>query len=202
MHNIEFGVEGSVAALLERWTCYPEDPSSNPTSTATYMWSRLKNRQLINLQPVGIVNHVLFQLNYVSLSLKVMLHGTIINNSFERNTALQHLLRHCFKWLQHCPNIATRCCAENRCCEWSRATSLQKGPVGEEITGSLSNDDGDGNENGKKAIGLDWENNNFARASRFLYISLPSLHDYNVKVPNFTFCRGRENKTTTFFFFS
>ena len=33
---------------------------------------------------------------------------------------------------------------------------------------SLSNDDGDGNENGKKAIGLDWLNNNFARASRFL----------------------------------
>ena len=28
-------------------------------------------------------------------------------------------------------------------------------------------DDGDGNENGKKAIGLDWQNNNFARASRF-----------------------------------
>ena len=33
---------------------------------------------------------------------------------------------------------------------------------------SLSNDDGDGNENGKKPIGLDWKNNNFARASRFL----------------------------------
>ena len=27
--------------------------------------------------------------------------------------------------------------------------------------------DGDGDENGKKAIGLDWQNNNFARASRF-----------------------------------
>ena len=27
----------------------------------------------------------------------------------------------------------------------------------------------------------------------FLYISLPSLHDHNVKVPNFTFCRGREH---------
>ena len=27
----------------------------------------------------------------------------------------------------------------------------------------LSNDDGDGNEKGKKAIGLDWQNNNFAR---------------------------------------
>ena len=35
------------------------------------------------------------------------------------------------------------------------------------MLGSLSNDDVDGNENGKKAIGLDWQNNNFARASRF-----------------------------------
>ena len=35
----------------------------------------------------------------------------------------------------------------------------------------------------------------------FLYISLPSLPDYNVKVPEFTFCRGREHKTTTFFSF-
>ena len=33
--------------------------------------------------------------------------------------------------------------------------------------GNLSNDDADGNENGKKAIGLDKQNNNFARASRF-----------------------------------
>jgi len=31
--------------------------------------------------------------------------------------------------------------------------------------GSLSN--GDSNENGKKALGLDWQNNHFARASRF-----------------------------------
>jgi len=37
------------------------------------------------------------------------------------------------------------------------------------MLGSLSNDDGDGNgnENGKKAIGLDWQNNNFACASCF-----------------------------------
>ena len=35
----------------------------------------------------------------------------------------------------------------------------------------------------------------------FLYISFPSLHDYDVKFPNFTFCGGREHKTTTFFFF-
>ena len=35
-----------------------------------------------------------------------------------------------------------------------------------------------------------------------LYISKPLLYDYNVKVPIFTFCRGREHKTTTFLFFS
>ena len=35
-------------------------------------------------------------------------------------------------------------------------------------TGSLSNDDGDGNENDKKAIGLDLQTNNTVRASRFL----------------------------------
>ena len=32
---------------------------------------------------------------------------------------------------------------------------------------SWDNDDGDLNENGKKAISLDWLNNNFARSSRF-----------------------------------
>ena len=32
---------------------------------------------------------------------------------------------------------------------------------------SLRNHDGDGNENGKKAIDLDKQSNNFARASRF-----------------------------------
>ena len=36
--------------------------------------------------------------------------------------------------------------------------------------GSLSNDDGDVNENSKKAVGLDWQNNNFARASRFFVL--------------------------------
>ena len=34
-----------------------------------------------------------------------------------------------------------------------------------------------------------------------LYISLPSLHDYSEKVPNFTFCPGRGHKTITFFSF-
>ena len=35
------------------------------------------------------------------------------------------------------------------------------------LKGRLSNEDGDGIENREKAIGLDWQNNNFARASRF-----------------------------------
>ena len=48
--------------------------------------------------------------------------------------------------------------------------------------GSLSNDNGDsnGNEKSKKVIGLDLQNNNFARASRFLvpffaFVARPSL---------------------------
>ena len=36
--------------------------------------------------------------------------------------------------------------------------------------GSLSNDNGNINENGTKDIGLDWQNNNFARASRFFVV--------------------------------
>ena len=35
----------------------------------------------------------------------------------------------------------------------------------------------------------------------FLYISLPSLHDYAVKLANFTFRGGRERRRTIFFFF-
>ena len=37
----------------------------------------------------------------------------------------------------------------------------------QDLIGSLSNDDGDVNENVKQAVGLDWQYNNFARASRF-----------------------------------
>ena len=66
------------------------------------------------------------------------------------------------------------CCAQHRRCESYRVTS------------PLSNDDGDVNKNGKKWLGLDWQNNNSARA----HCKLPSLHDYDVKIPNFTFCGG------------
>ena len=33
----------------------------------------------------------------------------------------------------------------------------------------------------------------------FLYISLPSLHDHDVKMPNFTFCGGRRHVNCFFF---
>ena len=36
------------------------------------------------------------------------------------------------------------------------------------------------------------------KSTSALYISLPLLHDYDVKMPYFTICRGREHKTTTF----
>ena len=48
------------------------------------------------------------------------------------------------------------------------------------------------------------QNNNFAGASCFLYMSLPSLHDYHVKMPSFTFYGGRKQAKTKFsgiFFF-
>ena len=50
------------------------------------------------------------------------------------------------------------------------------------------------NENGIKATGLHVHH-------AFLYISSPSLHDYDVKMHDFTFCGGREHKATAFFFF-
>ena len=56
---------------------------------------------------------------------------------------------------------------------------------------SLSNDDGDVNKNVTKATGLDWQNNNFALATRVFvpFFSLPSLHDYDVKLPISRFLR-------------
>ena len=55
------------------------------------------------------------------------------------------------------------------------------------ILESVSNDDGDGNENGKKAIDLFSKTTTLHVQHSFLYISLPSLRDYDVKMPNFSF---------------
>ena len=44
------------------------------------------------------------------------------------------------------------------------------------------------------------QNNKLARASRFFYIPLPLLHNYDVKMPNFTFYGRRKQATAKFSF--
>ena len=51
--------------------------------------------------------------------------------------------------------------------------------------GSLSNDDSDGNQDVKKAIGLLRKTTTLHVHHAFLYISSPSLHDYDVKIESF-----------------
>ena len=58
--------------------------------------------------------------------------------------------------------------------------------------GSFSNDDGDGNQDVKKTIGLLRKTTTLHVHHAFLYISSPSLHDYDVKMPNCKFCGGRK----------
>ena len=68
---------GSVAERLECWTCNPEDPSSSPTLTASWICftenlsfkslATLVNSQLVCLRPVGILSPVVFNL-YVDLN--------------------------------------------------------------------------------------------------------------------------------------
>ena len=81
------------------------------------------------------------------------------------------------------------------CASWSIFLSFG-------LVSILSNDKGDGNKNDKKTIVfLIGKVTTLLLYHAFWYIFQPSLHDYEVKVPNFSFCRGREHKTTTFFFF-
>ena len=68
--------------------------------------------------------------------------------------------------------------------------------------GSFSNDEGDGNKNVIKAVGLLDTKTNLYVHHTFWYNSLPSLHDYDVKVPYFTFSGGRKQATTNFLCFS
>ena len=68
------------------------------------------------------------------------------------------------------------------------------------IIGSFSNDDSDGNQDVKKALGLLRKTTTLHVYHAFLYISLPSLHDYDVKMPNCKFYGGRKQATTNLFF--
>ena len=79
-------------------------------------------------------------------------------------------------------------------------TTSQKIDSPEDSLGSFSNHDGDGNENAEKSNGFVNPNNNFARASRLFVHFFASLHDYNVKMPDFTLYGGRKQATTNFSF--
>ena len=63
------------------------------------------------------------------------------------------------------PNTAWQHCCDIVSNDYNIVPTVQRCVV---LKGSLSNDDGDGSHNGKKAIGVDWQNNNSAHASRFL----------------------------------
>ena len=86
------------------------------------------------------------------------------------------------------------------CLRFGISTHARKLSVREMSVGSFSNDDGDGNENVKKAIGLLSKTTSLHVPHAFLYISLPLLHDYDVKMPSFTFYGGRKQATTKFSF--
>ena len=63
------------------------------------------------------------------------------------------------------------------------------------VKGTLTSNDADGNENVEKNR-FNTENNNFPRASHFLCISFPFLHDYEVKLPTIAFYGDRKQATT------
>ena len=72
------------------------------------------------------------------------------------------------------------------------------------LVGSWNNDDHDSNgkEIGKKTIRLDLQKQQLCmRITLLCHLSLPSLHDNDMKLPNFTFCGRREHKTATLFLF-
>ena len=66
------------------------------------------------------------------------------------------------------------------------------------VLGTLRSDDGDGNGDATKAIGLISKTTVLHLHHDFLYISLPSLHDYDVKMPNFTMYKESAQATTKF----
>ena len=50
----------------------------------------------------------------------------------------------------------------------------------------------------KKSSRFKKQYNNFARASHFLYISMPFLHDYGVKMPNLAFMENLNEQGRNF----
>ena len=67
------------------------------------------------------------------------------------------------------------------------------------VVGTLRNYDGDGKENVKKAIGLMSKTTTLLFHHAFVYIPFLSLHNYDVKWPNFKFTWEREQQGDEFY---
>ena len=65
---------------------------------------------------------------------------------------------------------------------------------------SFSNDNGDGTENVKTALGLLSKTTSLHVHHAFLCMSLSLLHNHDVKMPNFTFYGGFKQARTKFSF--
>ena len=83
------------------------------------------------------------------------------------------------KWIL-CVDVLSNCC--------------KQGLI--DLEGSLRCHDGDDIENVKRAIGWIRKTATLQVQHAFLYISLPSLNVYDVKIHNFTFCGGRKQGPT------
>ena len=68
------------------------------------------------------------------------------------------------------------------------------------LLGTSRSNDADDNANVKKIIGLISKTTTSHAHHTFLYISFPFFHDYDVKMPNFAFYRGRKQATTKYYF--
>lgn len=67
------------------------------------------------------------------------------------------------------------------------------------MLGNVRSDEGDSNQNVKKVIGMIKKTTNLPIHSHFLgYISLPSLYDFDEKMPNFSFYWGCKQLSANF----
>ena len=100
------------------------------------------------------------------------------------------------------PSHSRLCSHVRETCQSKSQLRIHSGPVSDryevslyELIGTLRSDDGDANGNARKAIVLISKTTILHVHHAFLYISLPSLHDYDVKMPNFTMYRGSTQAT-------
>ena len=67
---------------------------------------------------IDFLSDILVTVASLDLKVPILFTGDVTRDDSQQRFLAQHsitaLLRHCFKWLQHCSNIATLCCAENR----------------------------------------------------------------------------------------